>query len=579
MPSMPSSGSSSHHLPFMGASSSEGNFLLEQSPATRASKAPSDGPSEFSSWHDDASSSLATCSAGDRTITVNTQRMRMGEHLKVKLEGMIAQRFENYLRIIQTLQNDTGKLAALECELRFPARNGGRAMARISISCNEDGTFLVYLVPTLAMPAVRGPSIASSSSAQGECGEIGDATDNALPQQMPELSTNGADNIAGAASSWSSPEESGDLLLRNWIEQVSEFGTSGQCHSLTAFFHFGYDTWKQILGDSRIEGLWQVGTAEETPAHIAEEEERPREEQREEANPVVAPPPPVEEPGVAPQPIEEPADQRPSSPVAVLNAARKAVECEHFVQAVELCTEGLALAESVLHRHGSDVPSHSAVTLLQTASGSTGPAPGGVGAAAAAAAAAAATGTSPDSPEAEAAAAAWQLLSLRASVQARLRNFRSALEDAEELISLQPTCAEGYYWQSVAMQGMGHLQEALESLMSALEYEPQNPLFSQAFNSLFEEISAVSGERSRRSRSAEAATSDTAASTAAVIASEAGVLHRGSRGRAGDALSTTTQATHLSSRSTTPTEVSAPLSRSSSNDSLYVMGAAFEDPG
>jgi len=233
----------------------------------------------------------------------------------------------------------------------------------------------------------------------------------------------------------------------------------------------------------------------------------------------------------------------------------------------------------VLHRHGSDVPSHSAVTLLQTASGSTSPAPGGVGAAAAAAAAAAATGTSPDSPEAEAAAAAWQLLSLRASVQARLRNFRSALEDAEELISLQPTCAEGYYWQSVAMQGMGHLQEALESLMSALEYEPQNPLFSQAFNSLFEEISAVSGERSRRSRSAEAATSDTAASTAAVIASEAGVLHRGSRGRAGDALSTTTQATHLSSRSTTPTEVSAPLSRSSSNDSLYVMGAAFEDPG
>ncbi|CAJ1358193.1 unnamed protein product [Effrenium voratum] len=44
-----------------------------------------------------------------------------------------------------------------------------------------------------------------------------------------------------------------------------------------------------------------------------------------------------------------------------------------------------------------------------------------------------------------------------------------------------------------------------------------------------------------------------------------------------DALSTTTQATHLSSRSTTPTEVSEVVSRSSSNDSLYVDSAAFEE--
>eukprot|EP00435_Cladocopium_sp_Y103_P036750 s2351_g9.t1 len=49
------------------------------------------------------------------------------------------------------------------------------------------------------------------------------------------------------------------------------------------------------------------------------------------------------------------------------------------------------------------------------------------------------------------------------------------------------------------------------------------------------------------------------------------------RARPRDALSTTTQATHLSSRSTTPTEVSEVLSRSSSNDSLYVDSAAAFD--
>ncbi|CAJ1372110.1 unnamed protein product [Effrenium voratum] len=139
----------------MGASSSEGPaILLEQSPAR--SKAPSDGPSEFSSWHDDASSSLAPSgTARDGTITVNPLVMRMGEHLKGKLQGMIRQRFDNYLHIIKTLQNDIGKLAALTCELRMTSRHASAAASvtpkfRISISCNEDGTFLVYTVPDAA---------------------------------------------------------------------------------------------------------------------------------------------------------------------------------------------------------------------------------------------------------------------------------------------------------------------------------------------------------------------------------------------------------------------------------------------
>jgi len=180
-----------------------------------------------------------------------------------------------------------------------------------------------------------------------------------------------------------------------------------------------------------------------------------------------------------------------------------------------------------------------------------------------------------DSQHAEASLILWQLLSLRASAQARLRMYDVTLQDAEQLISLQPTCAEGYYWQSVALQGMGHGQEALEALMSALEYEPQNPLFQQTFTSLFEEISTASAETTSRRGPRTAAPGSARAGGAA---SSGAVLHRRSRaGAVGDALSTTTQATHLSSRSTTPTEVSAPLSRSSSDDDLYAAGAVFED--
>lgn len=533
------------------------SMVMEQSPAARSSKAPSDSPSEFSSWRDDASSSMAT-SHGDRAITVNTQRVRMGAHLRGKLEDMIRQRFENYLRINETLQNDTGKLAALECELRVP---GGEDIApgRASISCNEDGTFLVYVVPDASAALTSGDSTSIHS---------------------------GEDCFQG------NPDATGvdaGQLARRWVNHVCEYGMSGRCHSLTALFHFGYTTWKQMVGDSRaIPRLKRLSATEgiQTPGHIAEEEEKPREDVKEEPAPAV----PVEEPQVVEPPESEPpasvetaAPRRkqdhpctelwdaawPATANRLLQSALLAADGGDEQQALELCTEGLALirrrrAQRNRGASGSassdgyppmpTSPSASSSTAQPAAASSRDGPPVAVAA----------------SPSDEALSVVWQLLLLRVGVQARSRKYEAALKDAEELIALQPTCAEGYYWQSVALQGMGLGHEALESLMTALEYEPQNSIFSHAFTVLFEEISAEpagEGHRPRRRARPAAAAGGTTAS----------VLHRRSRGAAGDALSTTTQATDLSSRSTTPTEVSEQPSRSSSNDSLYVVGAAYED--
>lgn len=258
---------------------------------------------------------------------------------------------------------------------------------------------------------------------------------------------------------------------------------------------------------------------------------------------------------------------------SILQLALMAADDGQFKQALELCNEGIDLAQ-----HSSRVApvaaraaaaaaaaasSSSAIAAMPSSSTST--ATAGIMAFQGASALDGVSG----------AAVVWQFLSLRANVQVRLRNFNFALQDAEELIALQPTCAEGYYWQSTALQGMGQLQEALEALMSALEYEPQNSLFQQAFTQLFEEISAASsgrggttsmavGRAGGRRSSATTRGSPTRSPPSAVV------LQRRARGGAlGDALSTTTQATHLSSRSTTPTEVSERLSRSSSNDSVY----------
>lgn len=419
-------------------------------------ESPSDGQSEtFSSWHDDASSSLATYSAGDRTVTVNTQRMRMGEHLRGKLEGMIHQRFDNYLEIRQVLQNNTGKLAALECELAVGRADGRCGSGGISISCNEDGTFLVYALPD-----------AAAASAEPMCAAV-------------------------PSSCCAQDSFSQDTSVAHWIEQVLGFGMSGRCHSLTALFQFGHNVWKQLLRDSHIHLNGQ----------IAEEDERQRNELRE-----------VREERVSV--AEELQETRSLS--SLLMAAQVALDLEQLQQALDLCAEGIAQAREC-EAWGTD-------SVIQ------------------------------------------QMMLLRASANTRLGSFDAALQDAEELIQVQPTCAEAYYWQSMAMQGAGLGQEALESVLLALHYDPQNCLFQQAFQafaSLFDEV--ASATRADRRPASEAVLPRRARDSHGLDQNSRRLRIGGAH--PGDALSTTTQATHLSSRSTTPTEVSAAVSRSSSNDS------------
>jgi tetratricopeptide (TPR) repeat protein len=323
------------------------------------------------------------------------------------------------------------------------------------------------------------------------------------------------------------------------VDQVCEFGMSGRCYSLTALLNFGYTAWssskqamKTPLSADAISTVWGASAGDVTA--ITEEDERLKDE-----------PHGVEEPitntavtAVSTSPSSlggDDAKERACRSVAMLlMAAQKAVDDAQHRIGLDYCNEALAAI-------GGD-STKAASAGLATSSSNGGPTL---------------------EVDAETAQSVQQILLLRASIQTSLSNFVLALQDAEQLISLQPTCAEGYYWQSVALQGMFRSQEALEALMSALEYDPQNPVFQHAFNTLFEEISSSSVPV------AEASSSATAAPT---------VLHgrRSRGGQLGDALSQTTQATHLSSRSTTPTEVSAPQSRSSSQDSLDAIGA--EDP-
>jgi len=526
--------SSAHPLAFSypgGASSSDGPaVLLEQSPAR--SKAPSDGPSEFSSWHDDASSSLAPSgTARDGTITVNPLVMRMGEHLKGKQQGLIRQRFENYLQITRTLQNDIGKLAALTCELRLADHHGSAALAdresssmRVSISCNEDGTFVVYTVPDAA--GVLGSQCSTPASSESQA-------------SVEEHQENDHENASVLPTGDDSKTE-GDLQSQ-WVHKVCEFGMSGRCHSLTALFHFGYTTWKQLMHGTQ--SAWGMESVEDvSPGHIAEEEqiqEVPKEE------------------GLLPAEdacglLSSPGAEDPRSLEQLLHCARLHAENERLRQASELCTEALHLLWSKLSLLPPPHPECGRSISLASSSSSA-PAPVAV----------VWRGIARDVvvPD-ESCGILCELLCLRASAYAQMQQYADALVDAEEVISIQPTCADGYYWQCVAFQGMGREKEALDALMSALEFEPQNAFYQQLLTALFEDMSDNPHREGPRPDVEEPA-------RAAEV-----LPRRGGRPR--DALSTTTQATHLSSRSTTPTEVSEVLSRSSSNDSLYV-DAAFEE--
>ncbi|CAK9055655.1 unnamed protein product, partial [Durusdinium trenchii] len=470
--------SSAHPLAFSyaGASSSEGpTILLEQSPAR--SKAPSDGPSEFSSWHDDASSSLAPSgTARDGTITVNPLVMRMGEHLKGKLQGMIRQRFENYLHIIKTLQNDIGKLAALTCELRMADRHRSSAAAgaassiRVSISCNEDGTFVVYAVPDAA--GVLGSQCSSPASSEDKASHLepSERSSEALPSREDSRIAEPSD------------------VMSQWVHKVCEFGMSGRCHSLTALFHFGYTTWKQLMHGTQ--SAWGMESVEDvSPGHIAEEEERqlqeaPRDELPWGDTEACA--------GVhlsSSPSCSAAAPEEVRTPEQLIVLARAAAEGERLRQAAELCIEGLDLLWSKLCRP-VPVPARS-VSLASSSSCS---APVQTSASIWRFRARPAEGATGDVlvPE-ESSGIVCELLCVRASAYAQMQQYADALVDAETVSGIQPTCASGYYWQCVALQGMGREQEALEALMSALEYEPQNGFYQQLLTALFEDISENTG--------------------------------------------------------------------------------------
>lgn len=603
-----SSSWSAHRPAFLSScasSSVEGlGFQLEHSPAARSNKAPSDPPSasELDSWRDDASSSLAPSGAGHgMSITVDTQRTRMGEHLKDKFQGMIRQRFENYLHIIQTLQNNIGKMEALTCELRIPSRpadagspNRGYSTdggVRANISCNEDGTFLVYAMLNGTRLYSHGSSLPSSCNSQsGSEVDPEESTPDLgnLASSKPCTDTAGASGVSADHSRECRDSATG--LLDGWVQRVNEFGMSGRCHSLTSLFHFGYTVWKQLWqaprGMEAVEDTSpsQIAENQENSSKVLSREVPPRQlatqpacshEEAEQAaaalGTVVSTP--IEEVTPPVQSKEEGMADMRSLP-KIIASAHDAMDNERFQQALELCAEGLELVRS---QHKSPPAQRSRGALsTRSSSSSANPSPSTV----------AVTWSDEDDSwliSRGSSGALWELLSLRASVHTKLALHPLTLEDAEELIALEPTCAEGYYWQSVAFQGMQHSQEAIEALMSALEFEPQNPLYTQMFTALFEDISSARVEAHAHANNPPASRAPATGEAVLpprghILPPGEAVLPRRSRGTGPrDALSTTTQASHLSSRSTTSTEVSPQTSRSSSCDSMDVASAALCD--
>eukprot|EP00439_Symbiodinium_sp_Y106_P070721 s905_g12.t1 len=164
---------------------------------------------------------------------------------------------------LRTLQNDIGKLAVLTCELRTTVRIAAATAdgasldkVRVSISCNEDGTFLVYTMPDAAGTLGSRCSSPASSSSQA-------------PQELPS-------EVQPVIPVEAITEEAGaEHVLNNWVQKVCEFGMSGRCHSLTALFHFGYTAWKQLMHSSLQGERWGMESVEDiSPGHIAEEEEK-----------------------------------------------------------------------------------------------------------------------------------------------------------------------------------------------------------------------------------------------------------------------------------------------------------------
>eukprot|EP00397_Hematodinium_sp_SG-2012_P019911 GEMP01020486.1.p1 GENE.GEMP01020486.1~~GEMP01020486.1.p1 ORF type:complete len:518 (+),score=128.23 GEMP01020486.1:139-1692(+) len=478
------------------------------SPSAR-SLPPSD-PSDFSSWHGEDT----TSSRGSHGMfIVNLIRdgngligPPIGDHLKNKLKNMIQQKFDGFLVIKNTDQNEKGKLVTVECDLTI----SNDELVRIDISCNEDNTF--FIIPSLE----------------------------------------------GADRHGMTPEKAGEV--QRWIEQVSNFGMSGACMSLSAFLHYGFNVWKQSPLRPRAKAP-RSPTVEAVAKELIIHDPR---RDGELANDMLAP----RDAAVVAAPLSRDA----LAAHAVVPGDQHSLAKGTQVMDNNICSVPRDVGGAGADGAGRDMKGKEGDAWSGASSGQ---ASLGSGAARLAkmplslksmlaqAHAAAyehdyATCVALTSDALKSDAASWdmtvanELLLLRSFAYIRQRQNVQALRDCEQVIQNNPTCVAGYSRQAEALHGMGKLDEALEAIMCAMEYDPQDSEIQEAFTVLFNDVSRA---RARRERSA-------------VTSSHRAVAPPGSlsRVRLADAVSTTTQATRLSSKSTTPTDQS-PGSRSSSNDS------------
>jgi len=124
-------------------------------------------------------------------------RKSMAEQVRQKLTEKIANSFEGFLDILQVTQDDNGKVASLECDLKADPRSSSPPN-RVTISAESDGTFLVYQAV-----AAEGCKLESTA-------------------------------------------------FDTWLQSVSTFGLSGKCTSLSGLFRFAYEQWKRVLATAPV---------------------------------------------------------------------------------------------------------------------------------------------------------------------------------------------------------------------------------------------------------------------------------------------------------------------------------------
>lgn len=449
------------------------------SPSAR-SLPPSD-PSDFSSWHGEDT----TSSRGSHGMfIVNLMRdgsgvvgPPIGDHLKNKLKNMIQQKFDGFLVIKNTDQNEKGKLVTVVCDLTISSEN----LVRIDIACNENNTFFI----------------------------------------IPSLETEKQD-IA--------PEVAGEI--QRWVEQVSNFGMSGTCMSLSAFLHYGFSVWKQSQLRPRAKG------PQRSPAVNSVAEEPIGDERTSFPAPTFKS---TSSPPFAAQPLTPASATQGSVPMS----GPPTLGTLNYVdlEGVERHDSSHSGISGLVRRDKMPLSLSSMLAQAQEL--------------ALAGNYLACVEVTSDALQSEGAlgdmATTNQLLLLRASAHHHQRQHAQSLRDSEQVIQSDPTCVAGYSLQADALQGLGKVDDALEAIMCAMEYDPHNPDIQEAFSVLFNDASRARARRERPNR----------------------VPPRSlSRVRLPDALSTTTQATRLSSKSTTPTDQS-PGSRSSSDSDCVVDNDGF----